>query len=130
MTAPESSRWVLAVDLGTSGLKVGAVNLDGVVVDHVLRQVPTDFGEGATQDADGWWTRVAEATQEIAARGLVSPDGLVAVGLTGEWGSTVPVDADGATTGRVLLWRDDRGAKWSRERVGGPMAGYAPGAAL
>lgn len=130
MTAPESFRWVLAVDLGTSGLKVGAVTLDGAVVDHVLRQVPTDFTEGATQDADGWWTMVAEAAQEIAARGVLPLDGLVAVGLTGEWGSTVAVDADGNTTGRVLLWRDDRGAKWSRERVGGAMAGYAPGAAV
>jgi xylulokinase len=128
--------WVLAVDLGTSGLKVGAVGLDGEVVDHVLDAVVTEHpddevgGRGATQDARSWWAAISGATRQLVGRGMVDPAALVAVGITGQFGSTVPVDAEGEPAGPVLLWSDDRGGPWSAKAIGGPAAGYAPGAVM
>ena len=49
----------------------------------------------------------------------VSPDACRAVGITGQWGSTVPVDADGLPVGPCLLWADDRGVALSSALVGG-----------
>jgi xylulokinase len=48
------------------------------------------------------------------------------VSITGQWGSTVPVDASGVPVGPVLLWMDTRGRKYSRAIAGGPAAGYHP----
>jgi xylulokinase len=51
---------------------------------------------------------------------------VVAVSVTGQWASTVPVDKTGRPVGDCLLWSDTRGAPYSRALVGGPLSGYAP----
>jgi xylulokinase len=53
---------------------------------------------------------------------------LHAVAITGQWGSSVPVGADGEPAGDVLLWADTRARDLAREVIGGPIniAGFAP----
>jgi xylulokinase len=121
-------RWVLALDLGTSGLKAGAVALDGTLLDQAFTPIVTEElpDGGSVQDALVWWSAIADGVREIAERGLVRVDAIAGVGLTGQWGSTVPVDADGVPTAPVMLWTDHRGARHSADVVGGPVAGYAP----
>ena len=125
-------RWVLAVDLGTGGPKVGLVSLTGAIAWHEHQAVDTRFGPGgeATQDADRWWELVRDAARRALASGVVDPAAVVAVSCTGQWASTVPVDAGGLPVGRCQLWSDTRGAPHSRAVIGGPVAGYAPTAAL
>ena len=55
---------------------------------------------------------------------------VVAVACTGQWASTVPVDADGEPVGPCLMWLDTRGAHHARGIVGGPLVGYSPTALL
>ncbi len=50
----------------------------------------------------------------------------MAVSVTGQWASTVPVDEEGRPVGPCVLWSDTRGAPYSRAAVGGPVSGYAP----
>ncbi|HET8561346.1 MAG TPA: FGGY-family carbohydrate kinase [Marmoricola sp.] len=120
---------VLAIDLGSSGLKVGVVTLRGRVLAWAHRPLTTRHGAGgsAEQDAAEWWRLVrdgaAECLQQPAAGRRV-----VAVGVTGQWASTVPVDADGLPVGPCLMWDDTQGARHSRAVVGGPVQGYRPGA--
>ena len=121
----------LVVDLGTGGPKVGLVDARGSLVEHVVASVTTTYradGE-ATQDANEWWDLVLRG-----ARGLLADPERArrvrAIGVTGQYGSTVPVDANGAPTGPCLTWMDTRGGPWSRRAVGGPVQGYRPRAAL
>ncbi|MEZ5178016.1 MAG: FGGY family carbohydrate kinase [Acidimicrobiales bacterium] len=132
MDAAPDPRWVLALDLGTSGLKAGAVGLDGVIRDQAYTPISTEElpGGGSVQDAAGWWTTVVSVVRELVDRRVVPVDQLVGVGLTGQWASTVPVDAAGEPSGPVLLWSDHRGAPHAADVVGGPVAGYAPMAVL
>jgi xylulokinase len=125
-------RWVLSVDLGTGGPKVGLVSLTGVIAWHEHHAVPTRVGPGgeATQDAELWWALVTDAARRALASGVVAPADVVAVSCTGQWASTVPVDAAGVPVGPCQLWSDTRGAPHSRAVIGGPVAGYAPAAAL
>jgi xylulokinase len=122
---------VLAVDLGTTALKVGVVDLTGQVLhtesaDLELTLLP---GGGAVQDAARWWDLVldlgARAVATVAAEGT-DPGRVVAVAVTGQWSSTVPVDADGVPVGPCILWLDSRGGRHAVRRVGGPIAGYDP----
>lgn len=124
--------WVLAVDLGTGGPKVGLVSLTGTIAWHEHHPVPTRSGPGgeATQDAGLWWDLVTEAARRGLASGVVDPAAVVAVSCTGQWASTVPVDADGLPVGPCQLWSDTRGTPHARAVIGGPVAGYAPAAAL
>jgi xylulokinase len=130
-SAPASEQFVLAVDLGTSGLKVGLVSLTGAIAWHDRAPLSTrEDGHAATQDASVWWELVREAARRGLGSGAVPPPQVVAVSVTGQWASTVPVDARGRPVGECVLWMDTRGAPWSREVVGGPVAGYSPTAAI
>ncbi len=120
-------RFVLAVDLGTSGLKVGLVSMTGVIAWHEQASLATRVdGDAATQDASRWWTLVCQGVRRGLGSGVVRPDQVLAVSVTGQWASTVPVDAAGEPVGPCLLWMDTRGRPYSRAVIAGPAAGYAP----
>lgn len=126
MTSPP--RVAVAVDLGTGGPKVGLVGLDGTLLWSGFRPVPTERpGHArAVQDAELWWTGTVDLIREGLTRSGVAHESVVAVGVTGQWGSTVPVDADGTPVGRARIWQDHSAGRHSRDVVGGPLLGYHP----
>jgi xylulokinase len=122
----------LSIDLGTGGPKVGLVTLDGQVLSHEIRAVPTVFGDdgSAVQDAQLWWTLIMASAARQIADPAVSGSRVTAVAVTGQYASTVTVDANGVPTGPCLTWLDTRGVGDSRRVVGGPVQGYNPRKAL
>jgi len=124
--------WVLAVDLGTGGPKVGLASLAGAIAWHEHTSLPTELGPdgAATQDAVRWWNVIRDSARRALASGEVDPSKVVAVSCTGQWASTVPVDECGTPVGPCQLWSDTRGAPHSRGVIAGPVAGYDPIAAL
>jgi xylulokinase len=123
---------VLAIDLGTTGVKVGLVSFAGQVTWHADTTVTTAFldGHGAEQDAAAWWQIVSDFARAAVASGAVPAERIVAVSCTGQWASTVPVDAAGTPVGPCIQWMDQRGGVHTRKAIGGPVAGYAPGALM
>ena len=123
--------WILALDLGTGGLKTGAVSMRGELLAHAIGDLRTSYlpDGGAVQDPAEWWTRIREGVRAVLESSAVRPDDLAGVGLTGQWGSTVPVGADGSPVGDCLLWSDTRGGRFSAKAMGGPLSvfGYSPG---
>lgn len=111
--------WYLGIDLGTGGLKVGAVGLDGGVRSSAFRSIETvvTTDGGNEQDVQGWFAALGSAIDELVA--VVGSDGCRGIGITGQWGSTVPVDVHGRPVGPCLLWSDHRGAQWSAKITGG-----------
>lgn len=126
--------WILAIDLGNGGPKVAVVELDGTVRGTGFTPVSVDIGlDGtATQDATEWSDALAGAVTAALSDGNADPAGLHAIGITGQWGSTVPVGADGEPVGPVLLWADTRARKHAQKIIGGPLSvgGIAPHKAL
>lgn len=121
-----SDQYALAVDLGSGALKVAAVTLAGEIAavsqrDYETQRLP---GGGAVQDASAWW----ELLRELAGSALngIPADRVVAVSCTGQWASTIPVDEAGEPVGPCVMWLDTRGARYSREVIGGPLMGYSP----
>jgi xylulokinase len=121
-------RFVLAVDLGTGGPKVGLATTRGEIAWWEHRAVATRWvsGGAATQDAEEWWRLVVEGTRRGLAETGLHGDQIVAVAVTGQWASTVPVDETGVPVGDCLMWMDSRGRDLSRAVVGGPVSGYDP----
>src|SRR5690606_39053697 len=89
MAAPQE-RYVLTVDLGSTGLKVGLVSLTGEIARCEFALVTTSRpgGGASTQDAEEWWRLVGAASRRVT--GSVRPEQLVAASCTGQWASTVP----------------------------------------
>lgn len=125
---------VLAVDLGTGGPKVALVDLRGQVIDSAHERVePRVSPNGAAvQDPEQWWHAVVDATRSLVAANPRAAGALVAVAVTGQWGSTVPVDGSGAAVGDCMLWMDTRGGSHARRVLGGRVSveGFAPRAIL
>lgn len=117
---------VLAVDLGTGGPKVGFVTMHGRIIWWEHTTVATRLAPHgvATQDAEDWWWAVTASVRRGLAAG-VDGQRVRVVSITGQWASTVPVDAAGHPVGPCLLWSDTQGAPYSRARVAGPVQGYA-----
>ncbi|MBK8867066.1 MAG: FGGY-family carbohydrate kinase [Actinomycetales bacterium] len=125
-------RHVLAVDLGTGGPKVGIVSLSGELRWCGQLPVPTERSQHgvAVQDAALWWELILELATQGLGSGAVDPHSVEAVAVTGQWGSTVPVDAGGIPVGPCRLFLDTRGAPHAHKLIGGAMAGYHPTRAL
>ncbi len=120
--------WILAVDLGNGGPKVAAVEESGRIVATAFTPVSVHHGlDGtATQDAIEWEVALRDAVARVTVE--LPFDGLIAVGITGQWGSTVPIDGDGDPAGPVILWSDTRSRHNVARLLGGPISvgGYAP----
>jgi len=121
-------RHILAIDLGTSALKVALVSVSGEVVAaeeeaHQVRLLP---GGGAEQDPEGWWAMITQVSSRLMARGVVPPGAITAVCCTGQWSGTVPVDEGGRPVRDAIIWMDSRGAPYARRITSGPvrLSGY------
>jgi xylulokinase len=121
-----SDRFVLAVDLGTTGLKIGLVSVTGEIAWTTQAELVTIFfpDGGAEQDAEEWWRLIADAARAGMASRAVNREHIVAVSTTGQWASTVPVNEHGVPVGPCLLWMDTRGGRHIRRRIGGKVSGY------
>jgi xylulokinase len=133
-TAGDADAVVVAIDLGTGGPKVAWVTLGGDVLAHRHRRVGMEVlaGGGATEDPAEWWEAVLASAGELRDEQPADPSRVVAVAVTGQWGSTVPVGHDGGAVGPCILWLDSRGRRHSAEHLRGRVSveGYDPVAAV
>jgi len=123
-----TSELCLSVDLGTGGPKVGLVSVEGEILATEVHPVTTHFGAhgAATQDAAEWWTLIVAASKQLLESLGASRHSVRAVAVTGQYASTVPVDANGLPTGPCITWLDLRGARHTRAALGGWFLGYNP----
>lgn len=123
-----SEKYILAIDLGTSGPKVALFSTRGELLGSEFEEVRLQLFDdgGAEQSPDEWWEAIDKAAKRLLARGLVPAEDIVAVSTTGQWSGTVAVDADGNALGNAVIWMDSRGAPFIRQIAGGPLSGYAP----
>ena len=117
----QSAPVVLAVDLGTSGMKVALVTVHGTVLgweSRPVRLVLTPDG-GAEQSPDEWWQAFLDVSRRLLGRGLAPPSAVRAVCCSTQGEGTVPVDRDGNALMNCILWMDMRGAPYLNERMRG-----------
>jgi len=110
MTGRSSSREtaVLAIDLGTTDVKVGLVALDGRLLALARAGYDTDVDAAtgrAEQDPDAWWAAIGLAVRE-AMRADVAD--VAAIGLDGHGPTLVAVDTAGRPTRPAIIWQDTR----------------------
>ncbi len=116
-----SNKYVLVVDLGTSGPKVGLVDQSGKVAACVSAPVRLYFlpNGGAEHDPVEWWSSIKTCAKKVLERSGLAPKAIVAVAVTSLWSVTVAVDEHGEPLMNALSWMDTRGARYNREIVKG-----------
>jgi len=116
-----TTKYVLTIDLGTSGPKVALVSTDGVVADYEFEKTQTLLipDGGAEQDPGEWWESILKASKRLLEKGLVSVDDIVAISCTSQWSGTVAVDSDGNHLMNAIIWMDSRGEPYIKSITGG-----------
>ena len=68
-----NEKYILSIDLGTSGPKTAIISVHGEVVDSEFQETPIILlpGGGAEQDPDGWWEAIMSTAKKVLAKGLV-----------------------------------------------------------
>jgi len=127
---PDSNKYILAIDLGTSGPKVALISTQGEIVESEFEATHLILlpEGGAEQSPQEWWEAIDRATTRLLVKELVSSEEIEAVICTGQWSGTVAVDEDGNALGNAIIWMDARGAPYINPILGGPLKvqGYAP----
>ncbi|MEA2519444.1 MAG: xylulokinase [Chloroflexota bacterium] len=99
---------VLAIDLGTTEVKVGLVALDGRLLglSRAGYATDTDAPAGrAEQDPEAWWAAIGLATRELVR---LDVGDVVAIGIDGHGPTLVAVDEVGRATHPAIIWQDTR----------------------
>ena len=126
---PDSKKYILAIDLGTSGPKVALVSTQGEIIDSEFEETRLILlpEGGAEQSPQDWWKAIDKATKRLLMKEFVPNQEIAAVICTGQWSGTVAVNEDGNALANAIIWMDARGAPCINPILGGPLKvqGYA-----
>ena len=103
-------KYVLAYDLGTSGVKGALVTPDGDVAYTATVSYPLYTADGgiAEQDPADYWRGVCSVTRAVLEKGDVAPEAVIGIALDTMWKGIIPVDDEGNVLHRSIIWLDSR----------------------
>lgn len=101
-------QFIVAHDVGTSGVKCVLTDLDGRVLRRCIVAYPTQFPMSgwAEQEADDWWSSVCAGTRSVVAG--ADPGAVACVTFSTQMLGLVPISATGAVLRRPIIWLDGR----------------------
>ncbi len=129
-----SKQYLLAHDLGTSGVKAALTDLTGSVIAASESRYPVYYSPdgGAEQDVEEWWAAIVKTTHDMLAQAGIHPSQIAGMSMDAQMVGTLPVDKDGKPLRRVMIWLDGRAqheAETLVEMTGLPfITGKAPSA--
>ena len=117
----ERPKYVLAIDLGTSALKMALVSLDGEIAGSATEPMSVTLlpGGGAEQSPDHWWNAILRTSRALLAKHPELADDVVAVSASAQWSGTVAVDREGNHVAPAVIWMDSRGEPYVKRITGG-----------
>lgn len=109
-------RYLLGVDVGTTGTKTILFRQDGRIIGQAYRAYPTatpkvGFSE---QNPLDWWNAVCETVKEVCSDPQIR-SGVAAIALSTQGGTTAALDAEGNAVRPAIVWNDRRCQEELRE---------------
>ncbi|WP_088889441.1 xylulokinase [Leptolyngbya ohadii] len=98
----------LGLDLGTSGVRVVAVDLWGKVIAQATHSYPllSPHPGWTEQDPAAWVAASLNALRDVAQQ--IEADRMIGLGLSGQMHGMVALDAEGRVIRPAILWNDQR----------------------
>ncbi|WP_084687940.1 xylulokinase [Paraburkholderia oxyphila] len=111
----KTHRYILSIDLGTSGPKAVLISDSGQVYGSSRTFVSTlTVGDGgAEQVPRAIWDAVKESVRAVIAGAGVNGREIAAVICSSQYSSIVPVDRSGHALANMIMWADTRGSRAS-----------------
>jgi len=118
MTSERIKKYILAVDHGTSAMKVAIADTCGEIIAFESEDTPLYLSSdgGAEQDPDEWWASFVKATRRLLKNRPVPKEDIVGICVSSQWSGTVAVDEEGRHLMNAIIWMDSRGEPYIREK--------------
>lgn len=102
---------ILAVDLGTSSMKVALITISGQVLGWESQPIELHLTPdgGVEQDPEEWWQAFINCSKTLLGKGLIPRSSVAAVCCSTQGEGTIAVDHDGKVILGCILWMDMRG---------------------
>ena len=117
--------YVLAYDVGTTGVKTCLFSLEGRIT--LCASAQEGYGlcllenGGAEQDPEAWWRAMCRTTGELLAKTEVRPEQVSALSFCSQMQGLVLVDREGRPVRRAMSYMDQRaGAELKKGLAHGP----------
>ncbi|HPQ69703.1 MAG TPA: xylulokinase [bacterium] len=128
-------KYLLGVDLGTSGVKALVIDPNGHIVAKTTAEYPLHTPQPlwAEQEPADWWQAFIVCCRCLWNEHGVDPQSLFGIGLTGQMHGLVLLDAHGDVLRSAILWNDQRtgpqcarlteqlGLKWLLAETANPL---------
>ncbi len=116
--------YLLGIDIGTTGGKVGLFDTAGNLVALYNRDYPTISPGGgvAEQRSEDWWEVAKAGAGRVLCDAGVAAGQVKAVGLTSMTPALLPLDKQRRPLRNAIIWMDQRGGRYVEEvrRLCGP----------
>ncbi|MDD3537656.1 MAG: FGGY family carbohydrate kinase [Eubacteriales bacterium] len=102
--------YVIAYDLGTSGVKVALVDLKGRFICDATQNYPllTPHPGWAEQDPMDYWQGVCNVARNVLAQAARRPQDARGIAFGTQWKGIIPLDAAGKVLHNSIIWLDSR----------------------
>ncbi len=116
-----NDKFILTIDLGTSGPKVALFSTDGEVIDYEFEKTQVYLlpDGGAEQSPDEWWQAIKKATARLLKKVNIPIRDITTISCTSQWSGTVAVDSNGKALMNAIIWMDSRGSKQIKDIAAG-----------
>ena len=106
-------KYLLGIDIGTSGTKVLLLREDGHIVDDRNKTYDFDYLENGWTEQDPvlWWNAVKELIPEIISSNGITGKDILGIGIAGQMHSLVMLDDNNQVLRKAILWNDQRTEK-------------------
>lgn len=102
--------YYIGIDLGTSSVKILAVNDSNGIEGEVTREYPVYFprDKWAEQDPEDWWKQTVLAIRELVSKLRIPRDQVRAIGFSGQMHGLVALGEENEVLTPAILWCDQR----------------------
>ena len=110
-------KYVLGIDLGTSGTKTVLFDQNGGVICSATVEYPLYQPQNgwAEQDPADWFNAAVSTIQTVLTKSGVSRDDVISLGISGQMHGLVMLDEQNQVIRRSIIWADQRTAKECEE---------------
>jgi len=103
-------KYVLGIDLGTSGTKTVLFDQEGhgicsATVEYPMYQPHNGWAE---QDPKDWWNAAVETIRTVLTKSGVNKEDVVSLGISGQMHGLVMLDENGEVLRSSIIWADQR----------------------
>ncbi len=103
--------YFIGIDIGTTSVKIIAIDEDGIIVKSVNKEYPLSFPKPlwSEQNPEDWWTQSINGLKELLAD--LDKNQIKAIGFSGQMHGLVTLDENDNVVRPAILWNDQRTEK-------------------